>query len=74
MHIFKPCFRVPGKDYHDFEVAGPDLPDTSCYRQVCGDCFRKKPQREPLAEASDASTGSSSSSDEGADNSDGNAE
>ena len=64
LHQFTSCFRIPGKDYIDYVVHGPEVPDATLYHNACGDCFRKRRPQKRIEEISDASTGSSSSSDE----------
>ena len=64
LHLFGACWRVPGRDYTDFEVLSAVLPDAAKYNQFCNDCFKKKSQPPPFEDVSEASTGSSSSSSE----------
>ena len=62
LHRYRHCFRVPGRDYLNYQVVGDLKPDAATYNKMCGDCFRKKSVPAFVAEASEASTGSSSSS------------
>ena len=64
LHQFGSCFRVPGRDYMDFIVHGPEVPDPSLFTFSRGDCFKNRRLPPRVTENSDASTGSSSSSDE----------
>jgi len=62
LHRKGSCFREPGRDYHEYRVVGPILPDSTMYDAACRSCFaRDAPLAErPEAEEDSASTGSSS--------------
>ncbi len=47
LHLLGKCHRVPGVDYVDYELLGPDLPGPEAYHGHCGQCWRKQgPQQE----------------------------
>ena len=71
LHKLHACYRVPGIDYHDWELMGDEPPDPSSYDCACSQCFGKGaavplPQVEDIKNNSDyEDSGSSGSSSEG---------
>ena len=39
LHLVGACFRVPGVDYLQYELLGPNLPSPSAYHASCRNCW-----------------------------------
>ena len=60
------CHRIPGTDYHEYEVLGDRVPSEKEVDSICKNCFKQgfifTGQEAELSEAESISSSSSSSS------------
>ena len=65
LHRVGSCYRLPGRDYSNFEVLGEEHPLPEKYKCMCGDCWKQPAscsQAQPCEPSSSSSVASSASS------------
>ena len=61
LHRRGSCFRIPGRDFLEWESFGPEVPPPTSFNAACRACFNTQTVAPHAAGDDSASTGSSSS-------------
>ena len=63
LHHTGKCWRIPGRDYHDFQCFGVERPDPEFYDAVCKQCFPDLRRASGVAGVAAAALSSSTAGD-----------